>query len=189
MPIGGGPMVCFLGVFISTVDFNDPNQTAIETDIYAGRTFRFNESEVELQLMYLAYDEDVPGPTYDFWQSGLTLKHPLDNSVGRSQLIANIVFSPEAPYGAGDSWQYRLRFDQSLNSWLRIEALAGYSQVHHRVDGTYWEFMLAAEWTRWTMHVGYVDTSADRSQCGGNDSCAATWLVKLERRFDPWTLP
>src|SRR5262245_16938319 len=51
------PSRYYAGIWSSQVDFNDPGHTSIEIDVYAGRTFTFNDTQLSLEILYTSFPD------------------------------------------------------------------------------------------------------------------------------------
>ncbi|MGE0623193.1 MAG: TorF family putative porin [Pseudomonadales bacterium] len=157
----------FAGVWLSTVDFKDPGQTSAELVVYAGRRWRSDDRGFWIQGTYSAYDEQVPGPTYDFAQfsAGAT------QSIGRTTFGMNTAWSPEGSYGAGQTLQIRGEAAYTLKPWLTASAHIGRGLIENATDRTYWDAGIRVKPGKLSFDVRWVDTNLDEPQCGYTNRC------------------
>ena len=162
-----GPDNFYAGIWISQVDFDDPNSTSLELDTYAGRRLPVDRTEYQLELMYSAFDEEVPGPTYDFLQ----LKTAVTQNFDDGSLSASVRWSPQGAYGAGDTVHADVKATLELNDWLLLNGRIGVSRIERRPDRRFWSVGLTARWRPIYLDLRYVDTSLSFVECGFVDWC------------------
>lgn len=161
------------------VDFDDSANTSLELDTYAGRRWTFGQAELGFEFMYTAFNDDEPGPTYDFLQIKLNAYRKL------KQLTLGIenALSPEGSYGSGLMHQLRGVTEFQVNRRLSLKAMVGHGHIERRPDRLYWEIGLGAQLgTRVVLQVLYVDTSLNHAQCGFRTWCTPTVVGKLTLR-------
>jgi len=169
----------FVGIWSSSVDFNDLNNTSVEWDTYAGRELALGNTTINLQAMYSAFDDDEPGPTYDFLQAKVRVVQPL----GRISFTASGAWSPAGSYGAGRTWQLFSEARYNLANWLSFSVGAGRTLRQRRLDRSYWNVGFSARWQRYSLGVRYVDTSHDFAECGFVDWCGSALVGEIGMNF------
>ena len=169
------PRVMYAGLFASQVDFEDPNDTSAELDIYAGRAFQTKDTELRLELMYLAFDESVPGPTYDFWQ----VKAAVHKSVGLSQIGARFVYTPEAPYGSGPQAQFVVEGSWRFQNNWSLFASGGHGFAANANDRNYGEIGIEWNWRHIRATVRWAASDVPRARCLSRQGCDAAFIVSI----------
>lgn len=170
-----GPNGWYGGVFASQVDFDDPGNTSGEFDTYVGRTIAIGRSEARLEAMYLAFDEDVPGPTYDFWQAKAVLRRTFE----RITLAGNITWTPEAPYGGGRQIQIVGEGEWVLDGGWSLMARLGHASIDLGEDRNYWD--LGVEWRYGHLKAGvrWADTDVPDGRCLAEGGCDGAVIATL----------
>jgi uncharacterized protein (TIGR02001 family) len=165
----------YAGVWLSQVDFDDPNSTSFEIDTYAGRRFPAGESEYRVEVMYSAFDEDVQGPTYDFLQ----LKSAATRQFDHGSLTAALRWSPQGSYAAGKTTYADVEATVQINDWLSISSRVGAGSIERRPDRRFWDAGLTARWRTFSMDIRYVDNNLKFMECGFVDWCESALVATL----------
>jgi uncharacterized protein (TIGR02001 family) len=171
----------YTGVWGSNVDFKDPHDTTAEVDVYAGRRFDLDATEIRIEGMYSNFDDHEPGPTYDFVQAKLRASHTFRHLT----LAMSSAWSPDGSYGAGNTWQIRGEASYPISPSLKASALVGRGLFENRIDRTYWDAGITAYWRKLSLDVRYVDTNLSRRQCLGVDWCEAALIGTLTFYLPP----
>jgi uncharacterized protein (TIGR02001 family) len=175
-----GPIGWYAGVWTSGVDFDDPGNTSIEADLYAGRTLDFAGTRFAGEVLYTFFpDKTFRGPTYDFVQ----LKVRGSRSHEALTLGALAAWTPEASYASGTAWRAAIDATYSFNDALKASATAGRRWIEIGVDRSFWDAGVTATWKRLALDARYVDTNLDERECGFSKRCSATVVVTLTLRF------
>src|SRR5688572_18709651 len=131
-----GPQGWYAGVWTSGVDFDDPGNTSIEGDVYAGRTIDFGRTRLAGEVLYTFFpDKTFRGPTYDFLQ----LKVRASRSFEALTVGALAAWTPEASYRSGTAWRVAMDATVSLRAALKASATVGRRCVEIGVDRTFWD--------------------------------------------------
>lgn len=175
-----GPQGWYAGVWTSGVDFDDPGDTSIEGDVYAGRTIDFGRTRLGGEVLYTFFpDKTFRGPTYDFLQ----LKVRASRSFEALTLGALAAWTPEASYRSGTAWRVAFDTTVSLHAALKASATAGRRWVEIGVDRTFWDAGVTGTWKKLSLDLRYVDTNLGESECGFTRNCEATIVATLTLRF------
>ncbi len=165
----------YAGVWMSRVDFNDPSDTWLEIDIYAGRRISVRETELRVEAMYNSFNEGDARWTYDFFQA----KVLLDRDFGRLALGTSGALSPSGSYGSGVTWHMQARADFELTPVFSVSASAGGGLVEHRTNRTYWGIGVTTKLRNMSLDVRYADTSLSFAECGFVDWCEPAIVTTL----------
>jgi uncharacterized protein (TIGR02001 family) len=155
----------YAGLSAYQVDFNDPGKTSYELDYYAGKNLKFDKDRTELKLegMYTAFpDNKTWGPTYDFFQAKVGLKH----TEGKLTVNAVTSFVPQASYGSGQAKRIDGEVAYQIAPKLTLNAGVGRRWIAKGQDRTYWNVGVATTWKTLGLDVRYIDTNLSRKQCG-----------------------
>lgn len=175
-----GPGGWYAGAWTSGVDFDDPGNTSIEGDLYAGRTLDFAGTRVAGEVLYTFFpDKTFRGPTYDFLQ----LKVRGSRSFEALTLGALAAWTPEASYRSGTAWRAAIDAAYSFNGAFKASATAGRRWIETGVDRTFWDAGVTATWKKLALDLRYVDTNLDERECGFSQRCSATVVATLTLRF------
>ena len=174
------PRGWYAGAWTSGVDFDDPGNTSIEADLYAGRTFDFGHTRIAGEVLYTFFpDRTFRGPTYDFLQ----LKVRGSRSFGSLTVGALAAWTPEASYRSGTAWRVALEGSCSLSAALKASATVGRRWIETGVDRTFWDAGVTTTWRQLALDLRYVDTNLDERECGYSRRCSATIVATLTLRF------
>jgi len=165
----------YAGIWLSEVDFQD-GQTTFEIDTYVGRNTRYGKYETSIQLMYSAFnDDDVSGPTYDFFQ----LKAGVKRRFEALALGVAILWSPSGSAGAGDVTQLRAESEYRFSPYIKAVGTLGRGWFEKRVDRAYWDVGLTFEWKKLDVDVRYSGTDLGKQACFFTDWCEPGLYTKV----------
>ncbi len=165
----------YAGVWFSNVDYLDSNNTNLEFDIYVGREFRASNPSFKVELMHSAYNDDEPGPTYDFSQISTEAKW----TAGAFTQHARASWSPEGSFGAGRTWQFRLVSQYQLSSSVSAEVVLGRQISESRAARRHGEFALKYKPGNISFELRYVNMHTDLVLCDFVDWCEPTVVGKI----------
>jgi uncharacterized protein (TIGR02001 family) len=169
----------YAGLWVTGVEFDDPQNTSVESDLYAGRNFTLGSTRVSVETLYTFFpDTSTPGPTYDFLQ----LKLRVARSLRAFTLGALSAWTPEASYASGTAW--RIAFDGAydIDERLKVTANVGRRWIERGVDRSYWDLGLSASGQHFSFDVRYVDTDLATRACGFG-KCGAAVVATVMWRF------
>jgi uncharacterized protein (TIGR02001 family) len=175
-----GPNGWYAGAWTSGVDFDDPGNTSIEGDVYAGRAVDFDRTRLAGEVLYTFFpDKTFRGPTYDFMQ----LKVRGTRSFDALTLGALAAWTPQASYRSGTAWRVAFDASYAFSPSIKASAAAGRRWIEVGVDRTFWDAGVTATWKQLALDVRYVDTNLDERQCNFSRRCSATVVATLTLRF------
>jgi uncharacterized protein (TIGR02001 family) len=160
----------YAGIFVTRVDYNDPGETSVEVDLYAGRHFDLGaQTRLGLEAMYTFFpDRQGGGPTYDFVQ----VKAKAQRKEGPATFLASLAYTPEASYHAGPATHLEGQIAWKLAPHLNASAQAGRRWVARGADRSYWNFGATATWRHLAFDLRYHETDIGRRQdCLWSDAC------------------
>jgi uncharacterized protein (TIGR02001 family) len=175
-----GPHGWYAGAWTSGVDFDDPGNTSIEADLYAGRAIDIGDTRIAGEVLYTFFpDRTFRGPTYDFMQ----LKARGSRSFRALTLGTLAAWTPEASYDSGTAWRVAFDASYSFSAALEASATVGRRWIETGVDRTFWDAGVTATWKKLALDLRYVDTNLDERECGFSRRCSATVVATLTLRF------
>lgn len=164
------------GLWASKVDFDDPGDTSIEVDLYAGKTFRLRETDVAIEALYTFFpDKSFRGPTYDFLQAKLDVSR----SFATTEVGAQIAWTPEASYASGEAIRMTLDASHRLADWIELRATLGRRWIELGHDRTYWDIGTILSWRKLALDLRYVDTNLSATACSAAAHCDASVVATL----------
>lgn len=180
------PSGLFLSVWASTIDFNDAQETPVETDWMVGYSFALSErTSVVLTGIYYWYPASAPANydgyalMTDVWRDcgGFSL----GGSLAIFKDVANRIESGVAVSGAfsvpvaGDWLTASGRFGRQ---WM------GNNDNWGTPDWLFFDIGMTAKWRRFALDVRYGGTDTRRSECfGGADVCKPGVFVSLKTQL------
>lgn len=169
-----GPRGWYAGAWTSGVDFNDPGNTSIEADVYAGRTVELGPARVSGELLYTFFpDKTFRGPTYDFVQFKVRGSRSFDAfTVG-----AVAAWTPQASYRSGTAWRVALDGSYAFSPVFKASAAVGRRWIETGFDRTFWDAGVTATWKKLALDLRYVDTNLDQRQ--GSATVVATLTLRF----------
>lgn len=169
----------YAGLWATGVEFDDPDNTSVEGDLYAGRNFDLGSTRVSLEALYTFFpDTSTPGPTYDFLQ----LKVRVARSFRPFTLGALSAWTPEGSYASGIAWRVALDAGYDIHERLKAAANIGRRWVERGVDRSYWDLGLTASGKHLSLDVRYVDTNLSARECTFG-KCGAAAVATVMWRF------
>lgn len=165
----------YAGIWVSEVDFLD-GETTLELDSYIGRNFFHGNYETKIELMYSAFnDDDVSGPTYDFFQLKTGVKRKFeDHTLGLA-----VLWSPSGSAGAGNVSHLRAEGEYKLNKFVKAVATIGHRWTEIGFDRAYWDVGLTFEWRKVDLDVRYSGTDLSKQECFFTDWCEPGFYSKI----------
>jgi uncharacterized protein (TIGR02001 family) len=181
----------FAGVWASNLDFNDPGDTSIEVDLYAGYSYAFSDTtSATLKAIYYAYpDQDNALPDYDYWEFVAGLSHDF----GKFALGAELAYSPDFFGEVGDALALTGTLTVPLcdELWFFDGGVSASGHLGEQwfdepllIDYLYYDLGLSASAGIFTLDVRWVGTDLDKAECGGGlDWCEDTVVVTGSIKF------
>jgi uncharacterized protein (TIGR02001 family) len=177
----------FAGVWASTIDFNDFNDTSVEVDLYAGITTALTEStEFTIKVVYYAYpDQDNFNPDYDYVELLASVSHDF----GGASVAAEVAYSPDYFAQTGSAVALTGTLEVPLAEWLSASGHLGYQSIddngaYGTPDYAFYDIGLSATWEMLTLDVRWVDTDLSEIDCyGGTDLCEGGVVGTLSISF------
>lgn len=169
----------FIGVWGSSVDFDDRDQASVELDWYGGYGGEFRAVKYDARAIYYSYPGANVANDYDYWELGLSLGYePLSDTT----VTVGYNYSPDYFAESGDSHYAWGEVKYSLGmlavpvtvkggggrQWIDDNARFGTPDYWH------WSAGLAVTIQGVDLSVTYSDTDIKHSECGAAlDVCGA----------------
>lgn len=179
----------FAGVWASTIDFDDPQQSPAEVDFIAGYSHAFDETNASVWVAYYWYPDSAPAD-YDY----VEVLGSVSRDFGAFALSCEVTYSPEYSGKSGEAIgisfgaQVPIAIDDI--DWLTASANVGRQWIED--DATYgtpdWFFFdvgLSATWGIFTFDARYTDTDLSRAECfGGTELCEGGVVLSATASWD-----
>lgn len=162
-----GPMGFYAGTWIAKVDWGG-NNPSYELDIYGGKHFDLDGTDLNVEAYYYSYPDAAFGGTKaSYFETIGQLSHAFD----KLTLTATGAYSPEWSLSGGTGWYAAGTAAYALTDWLSVSGTLGHQWVELAPsDYTHWDIGMTATWKSWVLDVRYV----------GNDiksSDASFWMA------------
>lgn len=185
----------YLGTWASNVDNFAPsvvdgsNGAQTEVDLYGGYGYNITDT-VALDINALFYY--YPGASQAGDQKDINYVEytPGISYTGKNMSASfSVSYSPDFYAGSGHAFYYNTQFAFPLESWLTLDAHAGYQNIEDNEQwGTpsYTDWSIALETDQFGLNwkVAYIDTNLDDDECfGGANICGATAVGTISKSF------
>ncbi len=174
----------FVGLWASSIDFNDAADTYVEVDLYGGYTHALSEkTSGTVKVVYYLYPtaDYLPGSNeYDYLELIASLSHDFGGITGGVE----VAYSPDYFFESGDSVALTGSLSAPLtDSWLIFDggltasAKVGYQWIDDNAtfgtpDYVFYDFGITAKVWKLAIDVRYVDTDLGETDCfGGTNLC------------------
>jgi uncharacterized protein (TIGR02001 family) len=174
----------YLGVFASTVDFNDGDQAALELDFYGGVTYQATDRlSLELGGLYYTYPGASSSLNYNFFEALLAARYDLDVA----QLATLLYYSPDYFAGTDDGLYVQGTVNVPFENDFFASASIGHQSIgNNTAYGTpdYFDWSLGVGYTlgNFTLLLQYIDTNLSSQDCfSGANLCDARVVFTISR--------
>lgn len=180
------------GLFAAKVDFQDHENTSLEVDLFGGKHFTIDETDLALITYYYAYPNHQPGPgspRYSTIETNAKFSRQWD-AIGLSAAIA---WSPNF-LANGEAWDVEIGASYTVTPWLTVGGHLGqqWEERWNRLPGSgfpygYGDVGLTANADAWSLDLRYNATTLSSTQClmaiGGANWCESGFVVSLSYAF------
>ena len=166
------------GVLANTVDFNDTS-TRFEFDTFIGFVKVIGELEYNAELVYISYDGNKVGPTYDFWQGKLATRRYFNNF----WLTASVACTPQWASASGNQTELLLEGNYTVAHGYRLTGGLGRGVLSSDPGLWYWNLGVEKDWQSWTFALSWAGTDLSKAECGGTDLCEEAVIGAVTLRF------
>jgi uncharacterized protein (TIGR02001 family) len=179
------------GAWTSTVDFQDHENTSLEVDFFAGKTFDLDGTRLAFDVFYYAYPDHRPrrgSPRY----SSVEFFGEAGRSWGDLGLRATVAWSPEY-FGHGPAWYLAGTVSYRLTDWLAASGTVGEQGVAGWGTAAgypyrHWDAGFTATFGRIALDARYVTSDLSRDACvltqGGRSWCSGALVASLSYRIE-----
>jgi uncharacterized protein (TIGR02001 family) len=180
----------YAGVFVTGVDPKDFRNTSYEVDLYAGKHFRFDADDLNLEALY-SFDPDIAGhpsyappgvilPTYNFFSVSAELTH----SFGAFDVGGKVILEPRPDSHRGLLWSVNASASYAVTDWLKASLNAGHQEEALGVTSNHWDIGATATWRlQWALDLRYYGTDISRANCYGTNWCEPAVVAKVTYSF------
>jgi len=173
----------FAGLWASTINFNDAQNSPAEVDFTAGYAHAFSETtQASLAAAYYWYPDSEPAD-YDFFEIIGTVSHD----------VAGVTLSGEWTYsfdysgstGASTGITGGIELPVPVADWLSASAHVGYQWIDDNAsygvpDWLFYDTGMTATWRLFALDVRYTGTDLGTLECyGGSNACEPGVVVSL----------
>lgn len=185
------PSGIFAGVWASTINFNDPQNSPLELDFTAGYSHEFSESTAgSIAGAVYTYPSSAPAH-YEYFEIVGTLSHDFGAFALNGEFTYSPDYSGQTGTGIGASGGIEIPIAIGGIDWLSASAHAGRQWIEDNLnygtpDWIFYDFGLTATWNIFAFDVRYTGTDLDENECfGGTHVCgnAVVWSVTLNLPF------
>ena len=173
----------FAGLWASTINFNDAQNSPAEVDFTAGYSHSFSDTtQASLAAAYYWYPDSEPAD-YDFFEIIGTVSHD----------VAGVTLSGEWTYsfdysgstGASTGITGGIELPVPVADWLSASAHVGYQWIDDNAsygvpDWLFYDIGMTATWRLFALDVRYTGTDLGTLECyGGSNACEPGVVVSL----------
>lgn len=183
------PSGFFAGVWASTIDFNDPQESPAEVDFTAGYAHTFAaDVEASVALAYYWYPESDPAE-YDYVEVLATVSRDFGGYTLSGEMTISPEYSGETGLGIGVALGLAVPVTVGEVDWLTASGQIGRQWIEDNglygsPDWLFYQVGLTATWRMFALDLQYVGTDVDTADCfGGTDLCEAGVVVSLTATF------
>ena len=175
----------FAGIWASTIDFNDPQQSPTEVDFTLGYAFGFFDAyKGSVTAAYYWYPDSAPAD-YDYFE----IIGDASRDFETFSLNAEITYSPDYSGETGTAVGLTGGVDVPITldeiDWLSASAHIGYQWVddnaaYQSPDWFFYDFGLTAAWEVFALDLRYTGTDTAKADCfGGSELCESGVVLSL----------
>ncbi len=192
----------YVGSWISKINFNDgpsgagvaSHNSGLEWDIYAGKYFDLDGTDLNVQAVYYAYPDHARAfgglPRYSMFEAQIGLSHNIDQlTIG-----GTFAWSPDFFGETGNGYWIGGTASYAMNDWISFSGNIGrqwVSDLNNAGTGfpyTHWDLGVTASWNDFSLDLRYIDTSVGKSTCTGfngprNNWCGPTVVATVSYAF------
>lgn len=174
----------YLGIWGSSVDFNDGDQAQAEFDLYGGITHEFGKLTLGAGVIYYAYPGAASNLNYNFVEALVSAGYDFGIASAKAQVNYSPNYfgdSDDAVYYAGD-----VTVPLPLPADLSLKGHVGYQTIDRNAnfgvpDYTDWSIGVGMALAGFDLSLSYVDTDLSKSECA--DGCDARVIFGVSRSF------
>jgi uncharacterized protein (TIGR02001 family) len=177
------PSGFYSGLWGSSIDFNDTDNTHVEIDGYIGYIYNHEAWTLDSRITYYAYPEAKSSLNYDYYEIGINITH--DFQVAK--LTGSFNYTPENFGASGDATYYSLATTIPLPHGFNANGKIGHQTIDNSVNFGYPSYTDWSAGITYELYDGislaaqYVDTNLSAEEC--SDGCDAKGVLSLTYSF------
>ena len=176
------PTGVYVGVWGSSIDFNDTDHASLEVDGYGGYAYSYEDWTIDGRFTYYAY----AGADTVFYYNYFEVSGSLAYDFGIPKLTASVNYSPDNFGESGTAIYYALSTKIPLVYGFGLNGHVGRQTIDDELrfglpSYTDWAAGVTYDWRGFTTSIQYVDTDLDKNQCA--DGCDAKGIVSVSYAF------
>ena len=179
------PSGVFAGLWASTINFNDEQNSPAEVDFTAGYSHAFSDAtQGSLAGAYYWYPSSEPAQ-YDYFEIVGTMSHALDGFTISGELTYSPDYSGRTGTGVGVTGGLEAPLAIGGADWLSASGHVGYQWIADNIaygvpDWVFYDIGLTATWNMFALDLRYTGTDIAKSDCyGGANVCGAGLVFSL----------
>jgi uncharacterized protein (TIGR02001 family) len=171
------PSGVFAGLWASSINFNDEQNSPAEVDFTAGYSHAFSDAtEGSLAGAYYWYPDSEPAD-YNYFEIIGTVSHALDTVTLSGEVTYSNDYSGRTGTGIGVTGGLEVPLAIGGAEWLSASAHVGYQWIADNLtygvpDWTFYDIGLTATWNMFAFDIRYNGTDIAKADCyGGANIC------------------
>ena len=175
----------FAGLWASTINFNDEQNSPAEVDFTAGYSHSFSDAtEGSLAAAYYWYPDSEPAE-YNYFEIIGTVSHALDLFTLTGEFTYSGDYSGRVGSGVGVTGGIEAPLAIGGADWLSASGHVGYQWIEDNLaygvpDWVFYDIGLTAAWRMFAFDIRYTGTDIGKSDCyGGANVCSGGVTLSL----------
>lgn len=176
------PSGFYLGVWGSSIDFNDTDRASLEVDGYGGYTYSVEKWTLDGRFTYYGYPGAKTALDYDYYEIGGSVTYDF----GIPKLTGSVNYSPDYFGESGTGIYYSLSTKVPLVYGFGLNGKIGHQSIDDRArfgvpSYTDWSAGVTYDWRGFQLGLQYVDTNLSTAKCA--DGCDAKGIASVTYAF------
>lgn len=172
----------YVGLWTSTVDFNDGDQAEFELDTYVGYSHESGPWSWDVRYTYFFYPGAAPSFNYNYGEFSTELAYDFE-VLSLGGLLA---YSPNFTADSGDAEYVQAKLDVPLPYDFALHSYVGKQFVDDNVaygfpDAVDWNIGASYSYEDFDFDLSYIDTDMSRAECA--DGCEARIVATVNYNF------
>ncbi len=176
------PSGFYVGVWGSSIDFNDTDRASLEVDGYGGYSYIIDKWTLDGRFTYYAYPGAKTALDYDYYELGGSVTYDF----GIPKLTGSVNYSPDYFGESGTGMYYSLSTKVPLVYGFGVNGKIGHQSIDDAArfgvpSYTDWSAGITYDWRGFQLGLQYVDTNLSTSKCA--DGCDAKGIASVAYAF------
>ncbi len=172
----------YVGIWGSSVNFNDGDQATVELDYYGGIAGQVRGVSWDVGVIYYDYPGAASALDYDY----LEFKGSLGYDFGVAAATGTIFYSPDFFAGSGDAVYLSGDVKVPVGKKVTLGLHVGHQDVEKNAvfvlpDYTDYSASLTVNLAGFDVTAAYIDTNISKGKCA--DGCDGTLWLSVSRTF------